>query len=78
MPHLALLARFFAPFAWLVFAGSSMIDMIRLILIFLAFLAAIALTAFIRGEQVKRVQQDACTTEIYNLRGYDFAEGWIQ
>ena len=52
--------------------------MTRLILICLALITAIALTAFITGEQVKRVQQDACTTEIYNLRGYDFAEGWIQ
>ena len=42
----------------------------------LALLTTIALTAFIRGEQVKRVQQDACTTEIYNLRGDDFAEGF--
>jgi len=45
-------------------------------LIALALITTITLTAFIRGEQVKRVQQDACTTEIYNLRGYDFAEGW--
>lgn len=52
--------------------------MTRLILICLAILATIALTAFITGEQVKRIQQDACTTEIYNLRGDDFAEGWIQ
>ena len=50
--------------------------MTRLILISLAILTTIAITAFIRGEQVKRVQQDACTTEIYNLRGDDFAEGF--
>ena len=48
------------------------------LLLGLALLATIALTAFITGEQVKRVQQDACTTEIYNLRGDDFAEGWIR
>ena len=52
--------------------------MTRLIIISLAFITAVILAAFIRGEQVKRVQQDACTVALYNAQEFDFAEGWIE
>ena len=49
----------------------------KALLLALAFITAVILAAFIRGEQVKRVQQDACSIALYNAQDFDFAEGWI-
>ena len=54
-----------------------MSDRLQALLLALAFLATAYLAAFIRGEQVKRVQQDACSIALYNAQDFDFAEGWI-
>ena len=72
---LASLARFHPRRANLV--GCHAVTTIKYISLALAFITAVILAAFIRGEQVKRVQQDACSIALYNAQDFDFAEGWI-